>query len=147
MKEKTTKIGWKIMRRSKRLGHLRTLYRGLHGSRELEVDAWYTAERKWATEGGRRFYWSGFHVLENLADMGGYLTRFSKLADVQVVPCLFAGGNPKPTNMRVRLARHVRLLHPSGIRAERVLQLHYKGGARLEIVDADWRARLVLSQW
>jgi hypothetical protein len=111
------------------------------------VDTWHTAERKWATEGGGRFYWSGFHVLENLADMGQYLTRFSKLEGVRIVPCLFAGGRCKPTNRDVQLARHVRLLHPAGLRADRVLRLHRKGGARLEIVDADWRAGLVLSQW
>ena len=81
------------------------MFKGLSGTRTIQLDTDMVAERKWVSDGtGKRKYWSGFHVMKSLETMADYLKRFKHLENRVVVECFVDDCNDKPSNDTVWLA-------------------------------------------
>jgi hypothetical protein len=108
------RFGWKIVRRGP-AGHWRTLYKGLHGRRNLPLNSWLVAERKIAREGSGHRYTTGWHVLpEDAAGVvAKYLKRFTSTDDLDLAAVAYSGGEKKPGRTSVWLAEY---LFVTGIR-------------------------------
>lgn len=74
------------------------LFHGINGTRKIPLDTWLKADRKWAGEGGQK-YWTGFHVFltEYIAEK--YLERFTDKKKTRVVVHCYAKGiRPKESS-------------------------------------------------
>lgn len=76
----------------------KTLFHGIGGSRILPFNTWLKAERKWAGEGGIK-YWTGFHVILSKSKCIGYFKRFTDKNKTRViVECLAKNLRPKESS-------------------------------------------------
>ena len=76
----------------------KTLFHGVGGSRILPFNQWIKSERKWAGEGGTK-YWTGFHVLLSKSICINYLKRFTDKNKTRViVECLAKNLRPKESS-------------------------------------------------
>lgn len=74
------------------------LFHGVKGQRVIPFDTWVKAERKWAGEGGNK-YWTGFHVLLTRELCEKYMERFTDESKTRViVKCLAKGLTPKESS-------------------------------------------------
>ncbi len=65
-------------------GEYKTLFHGVNGSRVLPIGTWIKADRKWAGEGGTK-YWTGFHVLLSKAKAKKYFKKFTDEKKTRVI--------------------------------------------------------------
>ena len=76
----------------------KTLFHGVNGSRTIPFNVWIKADRKWAGEGGTK-YWTGFHVILNVENCGKYIKRFKDKKKTRViVKCLAKNLRPKESS-------------------------------------------------
>ena len=102
------KTGYKLVRESRKSGHVKTLFRPVQGiGRDLPRRRWIRADRLWGCEGGSRRYWTGFHLLPSQAMIEPYLRRFKRPEEIRVVEVRYRGGNKKPGRTPVWLAREI----------------------------------------
>ena len=74
------------------------LFHGVNGTRTLNFDTWVKAERKWAGEGGNK-YWTGFHVLLSRENAEKYFKRFTDESKTRIiVKCLARNLTPKASS-------------------------------------------------
>lgn len=65
------------------------LYHGVNGTRVIPFNTWLKADRKWAGEGGTK-YWTGFHVFLDKTMMETYLKKFTDKTKKRVVVKCYA---------------------------------------------------------
>ena len=89
----------------------KTLFHGVDGSRILPMRTWIKAEKKWAGEGGSK-YWTGFHVIKDIDKCREYLKRFTdKSKRRAIVWCLAKNLRPKESSRGdVFLAEEIMIL-------------------------------------
>ncbi len=68
---------WKVF--EEHGGRPRFLYHGLRGTRDVPLDRWLKAERKWVSEGSNPYYWSAFHVFLSQADVAKWKRKAPKV--------------------------------------------------------------------
>jgi len=79
-------IGYRICERKNEKLH--TLFHGVDGSRQLEMNTWITAKIKPVSDGSRKTskeYISGFHSIIDLNECIKFLGRFRKPRDLVIV--------------------------------------------------------------
>ena len=89
---------WKIF--EQRDGRPWFLYHGLAGRREVTLDAWLLAERKWVKEGSNPYYWSGFHIYTDIDAVRKWIHRATRLADRRCVSRRAALSGPRAMESR-----------------------------------------------
>lgn len=52
------------------------LFHGVNGTRRIPFNTWITAHRKWAGEGGHK-YWTGFHMFTSKESADKYFNKFT----------------------------------------------------------------------
>lgn len=77
----------------------KTLFHGINGSRSIPFDTWIKADRKWAGEGGTK-YWTGFHVLLYKEDAEKYFKKFTDETKTRVIVKCMA------RNLRLKESSH-----------------------------------------
>ena len=82
-------ICYKIMDLSKDGRSYQTLFHGVNGTKKIPFDTWVTAVRKWAGEGGQK-YWTGFHVLLSREDCEKYAGKFTDETKTRVIVKCYA---------------------------------------------------------
>jgi len=76
----------------------KTLFHGINGSRTMPFDTWIKADRKWAGEGGSK-YWTGFHVILSRENCEKYFKRFTDESKTRVIiECLARKLTPKESS-------------------------------------------------
>jgi hypothetical protein len=76
----------------------KVLFHGVNGSRILPFNTWLKAERKWAGEGGNK-YWTGFHVFQSKSVCMKYFKRFTDKSKTRtIVECLARNLRPKESS-------------------------------------------------
>jgi hypothetical protein len=90
---------------------LKTLFHGVDGSKTLPMRIWIKSEKKWAGEGGSK-YWTGFHVIKDIDKCREYLKRFTDKSKRRViVSCLAKNLRPKESSRGdVFLAEEIMIL-------------------------------------
>jgi hypothetical protein len=69
-------------------GNLCTLFHGIDGSRKVETGHWITADIKQGRDGSdSKWYTTGWHVLETLAQAKHYLNNFKNISSKVIVVC------------------------------------------------------------
>lgn len=96
MKENYIKC-YKIMEPAKD-GGFQTLFHGVNGSKVIPFNTWMTAKKRWAGEGGTK-YWTGFHVCLTYENIIKYLKRFTdKNKQRVIVRCRARSVTPKKSS-------------------------------------------------
>lgn len=87
------------------------LMHGVNRSKLLPFNTWIKAERKWAGEGGLK-YWTGFHVLKSEEACLKYMKKFRDKTKARVIIKVLAKGlTPKPrTKVGVFLAKELKVI-------------------------------------
>lgn len=76
----------------------KTLFHGINGSKTIPFDTWIKADKKWAGEGGKK-YWTGFHVILSRENCEKYLKKFTDNTKKRViVKCLARNLTPKESS-------------------------------------------------
>lgn len=89
-------------------GVLKTLYKGIEGSRTLRFNEWMKATKKWSTDGsGQKPYLTGIHVFKDKKIAKDYLNNFRTERPRVVVECEAKGLRQKPSNENVYLADEI----------------------------------------
>jgi hypothetical protein len=83
MSEHTPIVCYKIVDASP-AGEYKTLFHAVNGSRILPVGQWIEANRKWAGEGGNK-YWTGFHVLLSKEKAKKYFKKFTDEKKTRII--------------------------------------------------------------
>lgn len=78
-------------------GKLKFLFHGINKDRTIHHKRWLKAERKWAGEGGTK-YWTGIHVLKDFGLCVDYLCRFKTAEDKAIIRCDCKGLRPKESS-------------------------------------------------
>lgn len=79
-------------------GRFKTLFHGVDGSKFIDRNVWVKAERRWAGEGGTK-YWTGFHVLLTKEDAEKYFKKFTDEKKTRViVKCHVKNIRPKESS-------------------------------------------------
>jgi hypothetical protein len=98
---------WKIFEERDNRPHF--LYHALGGQRGVALDQWLLADRKWVKEGSNPYYWSGFHVYQDLDSIRNWMhwaRRFTTRVCVQVT---VRNVSKKPTAGQAWLAQSLQL--------------------------------------
>ena len=91
-------ITFKIMEKTNKPDHFKTLFHGINGTRTVPAGEWLEATIKPVKDGsGGTVYNSGIHVLANYHDAVSYLKNFSNIENKVIVTCVAQG---------IRLKRH-----------------------------------------
>lgn len=87
---------YKIVDLSKDGKNVKFLFHGvLDKTRDIPYDVWIQAKRKWAGEGGQK-YWTGIHVFTDIKIANKYFKRFTdKTKKRIIVRCWGKGLTPK----------------------------------------------------
>lgn len=76
----------------------RFLYHGVNKNRNVPFNTWIKSERKWAGEGGNK-YWTGFHVFVSMDVCKRYYKRFvDKTKTRVIVKCVGKNLQPKESS-------------------------------------------------
>lgn len=92
-------IAYRVFRKSKN-GLPMTLFHGVNGKRELKLDDWLLANKRWVTNPGKkgegRRFRAGFHVVPTLDEIVDYLRRFKHPEELVVCKVGVPSTRPKP---------------------------------------------------
>jgi len=89
-------------------GILKTLFRGIEGSREIRFDRWLEAKEIMSVDGsGQDEYLTGIHVFKDRNKAINYLDNFRNEDSRVVIPCFADKLREKPTNSDVYLANQI----------------------------------------
>lgn len=89
---------YKIMDLSNDGKSYKTLFHGVNGSKILPFDTWVLADRKWAGEGGSK-YWTGFHVILTKENCEKYFKKFTDESKTRVIiKCMAMNLRPKESS-------------------------------------------------
>lgn len=80
---------YKIMDLCKDGKTYKTLFHGVGGTKQIPFDKWVTAVRRWAGEGGNK-YWTGFHVLLSKENAEKYFKKFTDEKKTRIIVKCFA---------------------------------------------------------
>lgn len=90
-------------------GEFTTLYHGVSGDKTIPRDKWIMADKKWAGEGGRK-YWTGFHVLLSREQCEKYFEKFTVTENRVIIKVLAKNLVAKPSGGgKVFLARWMKI--------------------------------------
>jgi hypothetical protein len=91
-------ICYKIMDLDEKDKSYKTLFHGINGTKVIPLDKWVKSVRKWAGEGGNK-YWTGFHVILSKKKCKKYFKRFTDEKKTRViVKCLAKSLRPKKSS-------------------------------------------------
>lgn len=89
-------------------GVLKTLFKGIEGSRTIRFNKWLKADKKMSVDGsGQQPYLTGIHVFKEKKKAYKYLNNFRTDKDRRIIKCYAKGLRVKPTNNNVYLADRI----------------------------------------